>query len=90
MLNWVNRVLLEYKRTDYFCLTGSVWSGNNVTEEKAGKQSLVEKGNDSSGKWNGSLYGLLEGGQGKAWGTLQAGRNEELSAGLKEETVEEI
>lgn len=51
-----------------------------VTEEKAAKQSLVEKGNDSSGKWNGSLYGLLEGGQGKAWGTLQAWHNEELSA----------
>lgn len=40
-----------------------------VTEEQAAKQTLVEYGNDSSGKKNGSLCGLLEGGQGKAWGT---------------------
>lgn len=76
--------------------TGSISSENNVREEKAAKQSLREWGNDSSGKWNGSVSGLMEGGQVKAWGTLQAWHNEELSAtsrrgmGLKEEREEEI
>ena len=53
-------------------------------------------GSDSSESWSASLCGSVEGGQGKAWGPLEARCDEEPGAtrtrrvGPEEETAEEI
>lgn len=77
-------IRVQKKKTDSI-------SSENVSQKRRQPSKALESGdNDSSGKWNGSVCGLMEGHEGKAWGTLEAWLNEELSVGLKEQREEEI